>query len=211
MTVVIGSQTDVPDTGDPIVSPWYQDTARKLVHQFANVTARDAWTTRPEGAVAYTADTDVLSVWNGSAWVNVNANVFVLRAGDTMAPGGLNVIRDPAGGHGIQLRNDGRISGAITQAGGSVPATSNIELGRGGNTAATGAWFVSLRVNAGSSSAPMTTEIGSIKMTSASAVAYNTTSDPRTKTTAATRGIGDAADRARQLGAAGVARPIPQR
>ena len=35
MPITIGSQTDVPATGDPIVSPWYQDTATKLVHHFA--------------------------------------------------------------------------------------------------------------------------------------------------------------------------------
>lgn len=43
MTVQIGSQSDVPAPGDPIVSPWYQDTSRKLVHQFASKSALDAW------------------------------------------------------------------------------------------------------------------------------------------------------------------------
>ncbi|HEY2332640.1 MAG TPA: hypothetical protein VGH94_12045 [Acidimicrobiales bacterium] len=51
MTKVIGSQTDVPDIGDPIVSPWYQDTAKKIVHVFATTTARDAWVSPPDGAV----------------------------------------------------------------------------------------------------------------------------------------------------------------
>jgi hypothetical protein len=51
MPVVIGSQSDVPNAGDPIVSPWYQDTAKKIVHVFSTTTARDAWVSPPDGAV----------------------------------------------------------------------------------------------------------------------------------------------------------------
>jgi hypothetical protein len=51
MNVVIGSQSDVPDVGDPIVSPWMQDTAKKIVHVFASTAARDAWVSPPDGAI----------------------------------------------------------------------------------------------------------------------------------------------------------------
>jgi hypothetical protein len=68
MTKVIGSQTDVPDVGDPIVSPWYQDTSTKLVHRFASLAALNAWTTAPAGAHAYTTDTSTAYVWMGGMW-----------------------------------------------------------------------------------------------------------------------------------------------
>jgi hypothetical protein len=68
MTVVIGSQNDVPDIGDPIVSPWYQDTARKIVHQFASTTARDAWTNPPNGAMCVTTDTGTTWLRRGGVW-----------------------------------------------------------------------------------------------------------------------------------------------
>ena len=69
MTRVIGSQSDVPDIGDPIVSPWYQDTAKKIVHTFATSTARDAWTDPPNGAVCVTVDTSVAWIRKAGVWV----------------------------------------------------------------------------------------------------------------------------------------------
>jgi len=69
MTKVIGSQPDVPDVGDPIVSPWYQDTAKKIVHTFANAGARDAWVSPPNGAHAHTLDTAADWIRVAGAWV----------------------------------------------------------------------------------------------------------------------------------------------
>lgn len=51
MPTTIGSQTNVPAPGDPITSPWHQDTAKKIVHVFASIAARDAWAAPPNGAV----------------------------------------------------------------------------------------------------------------------------------------------------------------
>jgi hypothetical protein len=73
MPITIGSQTNVPDPGSPIASPWSQDTARKLVHTFANVTARDAWLSPPDGAMAVTVDTDQLWQRKGAVWVELLA------------------------------------------------------------------------------------------------------------------------------------------
>ena len=72
----------------------------------------------------------------------------------------------------------------------------NVALRRGG-AAGVGEKFVSMaRLSAGA-------EIGSISIATTGAVAYNTTSDPRLKTSPpATRGIGDAAERVRQFGGA---------
>jgi hypothetical protein len=69
MTRVIGSQSDVPDVGDPIVSPWHQSTANKLVHPFATTTARDAWTSPPNGAVCVTTDTNTTWRRQTGVWV----------------------------------------------------------------------------------------------------------------------------------------------
>lgn len=74
MTVVIGSQSNVPDVGDPITSPWHQDTATKIVHRFASLAAANAWTTAPDGAVCITTDTAtswkrIGGVWRSSTWV----------------------------------------------------------------------------------------------------------------------------------------------
>jgi hypothetical protein len=72
MTVVIGSQTDVPAPGDPIVSPWHQDTSRKLVHVFASTAARDAWVSPPNGAVCEAP---------AGTWYNRVAGAWVPMAG----------------------------------------------------------------------------------------------------------------------------------
>lgn len=74
MTKVIGSQTDVPDIGDPIVSPWAQDTAKKIVHTFASTTARDAWADPPEGAFC---EAPVGAFWYrlGGVWRLISAEV----------------------------------------------------------------------------------------------------------------------------------------
>ena len=73
----------------------------------------------------------------------------------------------------------------------------NLTLNRTGVANAVGQVLAAFTIN------PAMTSIGSIAYASGSSVAYNTTSDPRTKTPPpATRGISDAADRARQLGRA---------
>lgn len=83
MTKVIGSQNDVPDIGDPIVSPWYQDTARKIVHVFTTTTARDAWVSPPDGAVC---EAPAGVWWNRVAGVWVPLSGGFIRKGST--PGG---------------------------------------------------------------------------------------------------------------------------
>jgi hypothetical protein len=71
MTVTIGSQTNVPDPGSPILSPWAQDTAKKLVHTFPNSTARDAWTSPPDGAMCVTVNDDNLWQRKNGVWVDI--------------------------------------------------------------------------------------------------------------------------------------------
>jgi hypothetical protein len=71
VTQVIGSQNNVPDIGDPITSPWHQDTARKIVHVFATTAARDAWISPPDGAVCQAPPG---AWWNrvGGVWVRMS-------------------------------------------------------------------------------------------------------------------------------------------
>jgi hypothetical protein len=208
MTITIGSQTNVPDPGSPITSPWAQDTARKLVHTFANAAARDAWASPPDGAMCVTLDNDVLYMYRSTAWVQVPNlqsadNRYVLDAGDTMS-GALAV------------------NGDITSIGGYLRAGGPAESGTVGVAAqaATGRVF-SLCVNhsnassvwnrggGGSSDAGqqfasfqrLGVVIGSIAIAgSMTAVVYNTTSDPRLKHVDGDASV--ATDAVRQLGAA---------
>ena len=189
MPITVGSQTDVPATGDPIVSPWYQDTATKIVHRFATVAARNAWTTRPAGAMAFTDDDNAVSMWNGTAWVTISDKVA--RTGDTMS-NTLQVGGDPnARVIGTNV-NPGQVQ-TLANA-----ASSNF-WGIRTNSAAGEAFLQMYRY---ATPAMTTTLIGSITQVSTSGTAYNTTSDPRMKSAGESRGIDDAAERAAQLGAA---------
>ena len=147
---------------------------------------------------------------------NIRANLDrldttkVLKAGDTMT-GTLTVSNngsvaaddsvragvDPTtAGPGAWLY--GPLGRIITQVNGAANATSSSngtwDRGGTGTAAAAGAVFhVFSRLK---------TQVGSITMPTTTSTAYNTTSDPRTKTEPpATRSISDAADRVRQLGA----------
>ena len=83
MTVQIGSQSDVPATGDPIVSPWYQDTSRKLVHQFASRSALDAWSTAADGSMGVIPP-GIPYIRRGGAWRLYDA-IPVLTSSTTVA------------------------------------------------------------------------------------------------------------------------------
>ena len=188
MTVVIGSQTDVPATGDPIVSPWYQDTARKLVHQFASVAARNAWTTRPEGAMAWTADENRIAVWTGAAWSYLqHEGLAVLKAGDVMS-GNLQVggpATTPNAGAG--LRVTGQVDSTL-----NISAPNMILWRYTVSAFVVGHRYIRLNASDG-------TEIGSVSIASGSSVAFNTTSDPRLKER--TGDADDALDVVAELGA----------
>jgi len=112
-----------------------------------------------------------------------------------------NVANDPtADSNGVALLTAGSIASTLTVAGGSALLSANINLNRTGPGAAepAGVGGIYARFSRGQATA-----IGSITIATATSVAYNTTSDPRTKTTPpATRGIDDAMARAQQLGAA---------
>lgn len=191
MTLVIGSQTNVPDTGDPITSPWPQDTAKKLVHAFADVTARGAWSTRPEGAVAYTRSDDVIAVYTGAAWIPVAyGKDYLTLVGGTLSGnllvGGNPTVPDP----GVLLSP----AGGITSARNTLNAP-NLTLNRHGAANPTGQQLAQFSINLAQ------TLLGTITIASGTSVAYNTTSDPRSKTPPPlTRGISDAAARVQQLG-----------
>jgi hypothetical protein len=188
MTVTIGSQTAVPSPGSPIASPWAQDTARKLVHQFASIAARDAWVSPPDGAMAYTQATNQLFVRKDAAWVEIAAiddadTRYVNVSGDLMT-GNLVVGTDPATWEGIQLRSTGSIIGTVVgTAGGGTGglATANISVTRANSPAAdAGGIFAQWRRSAGGVGAASV--IGSITVdTGGAAVKYNTTSDERLK------------------------------
>jgi hypothetical protein len=90
MTKVIGSQSDVPDVGDPIVSPWHQDTARKIVHPFPSVAARDAWASPPEGARCYVEATKRDYRRVGGVWESIP--IVVAGAGSVTGDGAGNGI-----------------------------------------------------------------------------------------------------------------------
>jgi hypothetical protein len=194
MPITVGSQTDVPATGDPIVSPWYQDTATKVVHRFATVAARDAWTTRPEGAAAYTQDTNTLSIWTGAAWAAVVDADGAIMTGDLVIGGS---PYDAVSGWKLDAVGAaiGRVEGP------SLATLASLTLDRGGAPASdVGAYFVAFKRAANTTTVGAL--IGSITMPSTTSVAYNTTSDPRTKTGTESRGITDAAQRAHDIGAA---------
>lgn len=117
----------------------------------------------------------------------------VTDTGDTMS-GTLIVGANPFGG--------GSAGSAITETGviatnRNVVNSPNLVLNRFGAGNPVAQQIVQFTINA------TPTLLGSITIASGTSVAYNTTSDPRTKTPPpATRGIGDAAARARQLGRA---------
>ena len=96
MTVVIGSQTNVPATGDPILSPWHQDTARKIVHVFASTTARDAWIAPPNGAVCQAPPGRWWTYLTGTGWNLMSVGVETGRGSypQTLrpAPGAADLI-----------------------------------------------------------------------------------------------------------------------
>jgi hypothetical protein len=96
---------------------------------------------------------------------------------------------------GVLLRPDGVAFGRVHAAG-----SASLVLVRAGVAAAVAQPFAQFMRGADSTDAG--SNIGTITVASTTSVAYNTTSDPRTKTAPpATRGISDAADRARRLGA----------
>jgi hypothetical protein len=196
MTVTIGSQTNVPDPGAPITSPWAQDTARKLVHTFANAAARDAWSTRPDGAMAVTTDTDRLYLFTGTAWVEI-PNVtdgdarYVNVAGDTMS-GNLIVGGDPTVGAGWQVRADGPMLNHTRPPNALLSASLNL-IRNGSPTADAGGLYIKFERSGA--------QIGSVTIgAGGTSVAYNTTSDERLKVRDGD--ITDAADRVQQLAAA---------
>jgi hypothetical protein len=191
MSQVIGSQTNVPEPGDPIASPWPQDTAKKIVHTFADTTARGAWSTRPEGAVAYTRADDAFAVWTGAAWRPIAyADLYLLLTGGTLS-GNLLVGGNPATPEPGVLVSPG---GAVTSARNTLNAP-NVSLNRHGPANATGQVLQAFTLNLAM------TSLGTITIASGTSVAYNTTSDPRAKTAPpATRGISDAAERALAIG-----------
>jgi hypothetical protein len=121
MPITIGSQTDVPDAGDPIVSPWYQDTAKKLVHHFPSIAARNGWTTRPAGAMAVTTDTDQLWMWDGAAWIEY------ARADKALSDTGLVSLTLSAGWGGVlTMRRYGTTVGlnfVVSRSGGNLSSS----------------------------------------------------------------------------------------
>jgi hypothetical protein len=97
----------------------------------------------------------------------------------------------PTAGAGIGLELTGRTLSSVRTAG-----YGNMVLNRSSVANAAGQGFVQFTLND-----VTPTQIGSINVASGTSVVYNTTSDPRTKTPPPeTRGIGDAAARAQQLG-----------
>jgi hypothetical protein len=188
MTTTIGSQTNVPDPGSPITSPWAQDTARKIVHTFANVAARDAWSTRPDGAMCVTTDTDTLWLWNGTAWSAVARQSdldarYVNVDGDTMSG---NLVVSSGAGPNVTLQTAGRIESLC-----NLVAQGNLSVDRTLSTAiVVGQPYVGFNRSG--------TTIGNITIASATSVAYNTTSDERTKQV--DEPVTDAAARAARIG-----------
>ena len=199
MPITVGSQTDVPGSGDPIVSPWYQDTATKVVHRFATEAARNAWTTRPEGAVAYTLDTNTFAMWTGATWV------ALLDADGSVMTGTLILGKSAANFdvQGLELYSAGVIWSAV-----DALSEPNLALKKIAPALAASEHFIDFWGRTGGGTNNL---IGSVTVVGTSGVAYNTTSDPRQKSGGETRGIDDAAERVRRLGAAGVAWPIPRR
>ena len=51
--IVIGAFANVPAPGSPIRSDWAQQATRAVIHVFASIAARDAWTGPPDGARCY--------------------------------------------------------------------------------------------------------------------------------------------------------------
>lgn len=190
MTVTIGSQTNVPSPGSAILSPWAQDTARKICHQFASIAARDGWTSPPDGAICSTGTGAGVQLWQrrATAWVEIAsmaaADAKVAKAGDTMS-GNLVVGADPSTWYGAIVRADGVIASTLLGTSGGGPSTltsSNLSLVRASPPASdVGGIFAQFRRSAGGIAAATT--IGSITIaTGGSAILYNTSSDRRLKT-----------------------------
>jgi hypothetical protein len=206
MTITIGSQTNVPDPGAPITSPWAQDTARKLVHTFTNAAARDAWTTRPEGAMAVTMDTDRLWLWNGTAWQEVIGTAtgdgrYVRLAGATTqtVDGSIvaastqiaGAIPTPAVA-GSMARSDGAMASTVVGGGAAPNSLPNIVLNRT-NSPAHDAGGVFIRFDRTSGG----TNAGMIAIVAGGGVGYQTASDERLKVYDGA--IIDAAERVQRL------------
>jgi hypothetical protein len=66
--ITIGELTNVPTPGAAINSPWTQDVTNRVVHRFATTAARDGWTGRGPGSLAYVTGTKQLFQWDGTGW-----------------------------------------------------------------------------------------------------------------------------------------------
>ena len=73
MTKAIGQLTDTPDTGDPILSPWYQEAATYMRHIYPTKAALDTWTDAPNGAEAWVTDKGRQYTRFPGLWYPVNA------------------------------------------------------------------------------------------------------------------------------------------
>jgi hypothetical protein len=117
----------------------------------------------------------------------------VLDTGDTMSGTlivGGNPLTAGAPSPGVLISETGLIASAR-----NVANSPNVTLNRHGSANAVGQVLEAFTINLAMSS------LGTITIASGTSVAYNTTSDPRTKTPpGATRGISDAAARAQALG-----------
>jgi hypothetical protein len=119
--------------------------------------------------------TDLLALRSGT--VHLTGETSQSVAGDIVVGGFLNVGNLPTNSNdGASVRNDGAIHSVVVVGGAAPGSLPNITMGRTTNPAQDvgGVYARFDRTSAG-------TTIGSITIASASAVAYNTTSDPRTK------------------------------
>lgn len=204
MTITIGSQTNVPSAGSAIVSPWAQDTARKIVHKFNNNADRDGWTAPPNGSMAVTLDTNTLWQYRGTTWTAIDSRPaadarydakYLPLTGGTVDAGDLIVGNDPNTGRGVKITAGtgadlrGRVAITAGPAGAGVGC---LTVAR--SNGVTGMHLVQLMTGT------QTTIIGSISIASASSVAYNTTSDPRLKTRDGELPADTAATQAAELG-----------
>ena len=58
----------------PILSAWGNEIRDRSVQNFASAAERASqWVAPPEGAVSYLRDVDLLSFWNGTAWLDFAA------------------------------------------------------------------------------------------------------------------------------------------
>ena len=88
MPVQIGSQSDVPDSGDPILSPWYQSTSTMLRHIFASKAALDAqWATAPNGAHAWCIAENAMYNRVAGTWIRNGPDHYYAAAPSNVAIG----------------------------------------------------------------------------------------------------------------------------